>query len=269
MTTGPAAGLPPEAAERINRLAAANSAGGFTSDLSVNEYLLVSSAGYEPVGYVMGTSIYHIGLQTSRWNQSQELAGLTQAMYTARELAVDRLRAEAAALNADGVVGLHLTMQDYAWGEDVLEFIAQGTAVRSVEQPGQGRAPDGRPFTCDLSGQDFFTLLQTGHFPISFVLGTSVFHVAHQGVMQSLRQIGQNQEMPQFTQAVYTARELAMNRMQAEADRLGATGIIGVRSEVDNRVWGLHATEFLAVGTAVRKVSAASDLNATLTLPLA
>jgi uncharacterized protein YbjQ (UPF0145 family) len=267
--TGPVnSAVPPEAAERISRLAAANSSGGFTSDLSVNEYLLVSSCGYEPVGYVMGTSIYHIGLQTSRWGTSQELAGLTQAMYTARQLAVDRMRAEAAALNADGVVGLHLELQDYAWGEDVLEFIAQGTAVRNVAQPGQGRAPDGRPFTCDLSGQDFFTLLQGGHFPISFVMGTSVYHVAHQGVMQSLRQIGQNQEMPQFTQAVYTARELAMNRMQAEADQLGATGIIGVRSEVDNRVWGFHATEFLAVGTAVRKTDPAANLDATLTLPL-
>ena len=35
--------------------------------------------------------------------------------------------------------------------------------------------------------------------------------------MQALRQAGQNQEMLQFTQGVYEARELALSRMQAEA----------------------------------------------------
>jgi hypothetical protein len=35
----------------------------FTSDLSVDEFLLVKSAGFEPLGFVVGSSIYHIGLQ--------------------------------------------------------------------------------------------------------------------------------------------------------------------------------------------------------------
>ena len=36
-----------------------------------------------------------------------------------------------------------------------------------------------------------------------------------------LHQAGQNQEMPDFTQATYEARELALARMQAEAERTG------------------------------------------------
>ena len=32
----------------------------FTSDLSVNEFLLVREAGFDPLGLVMGTSIYQI-----------------------------------------------------------------------------------------------------------------------------------------------------------------------------------------------------------------
>ena len=83
--------------------------------------------------------------------------------------------------------------------------------------------------------------------PVAFVLGTCVYHIAHQGVMQSLRQAGQNQEMPQFTQGVYEARELALSRMQAEATAARASGIVGVTVEVKNHVWGEHATEFLAV----------------------
>ncbi|MDE3139399.1 MAG: heavy metal-binding domain-containing protein, partial [Acidobacteriota bacterium] len=51
------------------------------------------------------------------------------------------------------------------------------------------------------------------------------------------------------------ARELAMTRMQDEANRLGATGIVGVRLEEKSHQWGSHTIEFLALGTAVTKTS--------------
>ena len=35
----------------------------FTSDLSVNEFLLVKEAGFDPLGLVMGSSIYQIAPQ--------------------------------------------------------------------------------------------------------------------------------------------------------------------------------------------------------------
>jgi uncharacterized protein YbjQ (UPF0145 family) len=74
-------------------------------------------------------------------------------------------------------------------------------------------------------------------------------------MMQSLRQMGQNQEMVQFTQGVYEARELALVRMQAEAAEARSSGIVGVTVTVANHVWGAHATEFLATGTAIRRLS--------------
>ena len=49
-------------------------------------------------------------------------------------------------------------------------------------------------------------------------------------MLQSLRQIGRNVEMPNFTQALYEARELAMERMQTEADESQAEGIVGAGS---------------------------------------
>jgi uncharacterized protein YbjQ (UPF0145 family) len=64
----------------------------FTSDLSVNEFLLVKEAGFEVVGLVMGSSIYHIGWQKPALRESVELGVLTQAMYHARELALNRMR---------------------------------------------------------------------------------------------------------------------------------------------------------------------------------
>ncbi len=120
---------------------------------------------------------------------------------------------------------------------------------------GAHRAPDGRAFTSDLSAQDFFRLLAAGAVPVAFVLGTCVYHIAHQSIMQTLRQAGQNQEMMLFTQGVYEARELALSRMQTEASDAGASGIVGVNVAVSNHVWGEHATEFFATGTAVRRLA--------------
>lgn len=258
----------PEAASgRLAKTAGAEPAGVFTSDLSVSEYVLLGEAGFEPLGFVVGSSMYHIGLQIGRWNQNQELDVLTQAMYDARELAMNRMRSEAEQLGADGIVGVSLRMQAYVWGQDVLEFIATGTAVRSLAGAGAHRTPDGQPFTSDLSAQDFFRLLAAGAVPVAFVLGTCVYHIAHQTTMQSLRQAGQNQEMVQFTQGIYEARELALTRMQDEAVHAQASGIVGVTVQVANHVWGEHATEFLATGTAVRRLAAEHRLPDTSPKP--
>src|SRR5271166_6182706 len=101
-----AAWEPEAAAGRLAHTAGAVPSGVFTSDLSVSEYVLLGEAGFEPLGFVVGSSIYHIGLQVGRWGQNQELQILTQAMYDARELAMSRMSAEAEELGADGIVGV-------------------------------------------------------------------------------------------------------------------------------------------------------------------
>jgi len=241
----------------------------FTSDLSLNEFLLIGESGFEPLSMVVGTSMFHVGIQVARWGQSQELNVLTQAMYLGRESAMQRMIAEATSVGADGVVGMRVELNMFEGGHEMMEFLAVGTAIRSKLHPGAYRAPSGQPFTSDLSGQDFYTLCRTGHFPVSFVFGTCVYHVAHQGLMQTLRQVGQNVEMPQYTQAIYDARELAMSRMQAEAERDQGTGVVGVHLEHHNHVWGEHAIEFLSYGTAIRALQAPeTPPTPMLTLPM-
>src|SRR6202046_1742391 len=137
---GAATWEPEAAAGRLAHTAGAVPSGVFTSDLSVSEYVLLGEAGFEPLGFVVGSSIYHIGLQVGRWSQHQELQVLTQAMYNARELAMARMQAEADHLGADGIVGVQLRMQSYAWGQGVLEFIATGTAARALGSGGTGTA---------------------------------------------------------------------------------------------------------------------------------
>ena len=130
-------GIPVVAEQRLQALRA--SAGAlFTSDLSVNDFLLVRDAGFDPVGLVLGSSIYHLGFQPPRGGGG-ELTTLSQAMYSARELATTRVEEEAAQLGADGVIGVRLQVGRHDWGPGLVEFFAIGTAV--VPMPGAPGIP--------------------------------------------------------------------------------------------------------------------------------
>jgi uncharacterized protein YbjQ (UPF0145 family) len=249
-------GVPEDAMRRLAELKPGAPGSIFTSDLSVNEFLLVKEAGFRPLGLVLGSSIYHVGLQVARWGKSQELDVLSQAMYHARELAMTRMEAEADQLGADGIVGVRLEVEFKEFGADVAEFIAIGTAVKDDGSGQHGdvtwRNNKNQPFTSDLSGQDFWTLIRAGYAPLGMVMGSCVYHIAHQRFGAALGNIGKNVELEQFTQALYDARELAMARMQAEAEALHAEGIVGVQLRNHSHTWGSHTTEFFALGTAVR-----------------
>jgi uncharacterized protein YbjQ (UPF0145 family) len=257
------AALDPVAAERLS-----HSGRIFTSDLSVNEFALLHGAGFEPLDLVMGVSVYHVGWQNTGMRQQQELQVLTEAMYRARWNAMYRMQAEADSIGADGIVGVRLEWRPHGEAAEHIEFIAVGTAVRYAPQPGAYKRPNGQAFSSHLSGQDLVTLIATGHAPVAFVLGNCVYHVAAQGFMQTLKQVGRNVEMPQWTQGNYEARELAMSRMQTEAERDGATGVVGVRFSVHNYVWGIHTLEFYVDGTAIRKHAETEPIRPTYMLPM-
>src|SRR5438270_409921 len=121
-------GIPESGRERLEQ----NRQGLYTSDLSVNEFLLVTEAGFDPVGLVVGSSIFHIGIQVAGPTTSRELDTLSQAMYSARHLAMTRMEEEADQLGADGIVGVRLDIGRYEWGPSMIEFFALGTAIVST-----------------------------------------------------------------------------------------------------------------------------------------
>jgi uncharacterized protein YbjQ (UPF0145 family) len=232
--------LPANAKARLQGLrSAAHPTSVFTSDLSVNEFLLVRKAGFEPIGLCVGSSIYHVGIQYGSWNKNQELEVLSQAMYHARELAMSRMREEARGMGADGIVGVRLEIKHVEWDADILEFVAIGTGV--------------------VSGQDFYTLLNSGYRPIELVMGSCVYHVAHRGMLKAFNQAGRNVELEQFTQAIYSARELAIERMQIEAQTAKAEGVIGTMIHEKSYRWESHVIEFFAIGTAVAPLNVEID----------
>jgi uncharacterized protein YbjQ (UPF0145 family) len=254
--------IPIHALERLRGLRSAGHPGGiFTSDFSVNEFLLVRKAGFEPIGLCLGSCIYHLGIQYGSWSQNQELNVLSQAMYEARELAMARMREEASGMGADGIVGVELTVKRLEWDQHILEFIAIGTGVVHAGGHPGFKGPNQQPFTSDLSGQDFWTLLQAGYRPLEMVMGSCVYHVAHRGLLGSLGSIGRNVELTNFSQALYDAREIAMERMQNEAIEAGAEGVVGVDLHEGSHNWQPHVIEFFAVGTAVTPISTEQDAS--------
>jgi uncharacterized protein YbjQ (UPF0145 family) len=234
----------------------------FSSNLSVDETVALSGVGYEAAGLVMGVSICHLGYGFAGLTESVELTELSAGFEGARERALGRLREHCRRAGGDGVVGVRLALEALEGGR-ALEFAATGTAVRAV---GRSRPP-ADPFTSALSGEEFALLVRAGWEPLALVMGACVYHVALQGLRQWTS--GANAEIGTLTEALYAARELAMERLQAAARREGEAGVVGMRVEQRHHAFGYRAVEFLAVGTAVRLAGADHrTLGASLVVPL-
>ena len=237
----------------------------FTSDLTVNEYLLTREAGYEPIGLVMGTAFYKVsfwGYFNSYRTSTGELTNLSQAQLAARSLAIARLQQEAMLLGAHGVIGVRLQLGGYDWSARTVEFTAIGTAIRIPN-----RDPDPHPFTSDLSGQEFWQLHQAGYYPRGLVLGICSYYVHTDWNTRNMTRGGflgrgssQNQEITPYTQGFQRARHLATERLTADIRKHGAEGAVGmhidmgiedIEYEVNDTKYHDLLAHFVAVGTAI------------------
>jgi uncharacterized protein YbjQ (UPF0145 family) len=246
-----AGGIPLAASERLEAFRESG-AKFFTSDLSVNELLVVEDVGFRPLTQVMGTCFYRTGWQSYPWGrgggwlggtgwgvggagETFELEQQTDAWNDARRLAIGRLAQETRLAGGDAVVGVHLRRRHHDWAAGLIEFVVIGTAVRSERY----RLDSDEPALSNLSGQDVSKLVRNGFWPVGLVAATTVAYVATGGAQQ-MRSTGlfssmQNQEMPDFTRGVYDARALAMTRLSEQAHALNAHGVVGVTIERSHR----------------------------------
>ena len=68
----------------------------------------------------------------------------------------------------------------------------------------------------------------------------------------AIKQKGQNVELTNFTEAMYSARESAMERMQQTALAMDGTGVVEVKVEEGPMDFASHAVGFTTYGTVVR-----------------
>jgi uncharacterized protein YbjQ (UPF0145 family) len=120
----------------------------------------------------------------------------------------------------------------------------------------------GQAFTSDLTGQEFWLVLDKGFQPLGLVMGNCVYSMGalHHLVSQAKGTL--RGELKEYSEAMYEARGLALARMQFEADQLGADGVIGI----DLKVEFLHDNEWMeviATGTAVRQIRGTHNIPPT------
>ncbi len=248
----------------------------FSSTLATGAFLSLRNLGFEPITQVMGTCVYHVGWQRTGyqnlylgnvdWQTLQEggwfeLETPTEAWNEARTLALGRLREEARAVGALAVVDVAYRRVDYDWATGTIEVVAIGTAVGSSR------------FTLDeseeipltnLSGEDTWKLLESGWWPVGIVAGSTVVYVLSGYQTTRSRQwllgtAAQNQELQDYTNGLYEARELALRRIRNAAAEFGAAGVLGLglehhiaEHEVDRQGKAIDLILTLhAVGTAV------------------
>jgi uncharacterized protein YbjQ (UPF0145 family) len=261
-------GIPLGAERRLRELG--ERGGAFTSDLSVADFALCHQLGLQPVSQVMGSSIYQVGYQNTPWPSSMgggymfEMQALSQGWNEVRERALHRLALEAGHVGADAVIGVDLQTGAHDWAENSIEYVVIGTAVRHSKGTTSGRDD---PVLTELSVADYAKLLSAGVEPLGIVAWSSVFFV---GALYSTQRLGgmgftQNQELREFTQGVYSAREIAVGRVTEQAAKLDASGVIGVRIAHGIRQVtlgggayarsGLMVT-FHVIGTAIREDTA-------------
>jgi uncharacterized protein YbjQ (UPF0145 family) len=231
----------------------AGSGASMTSDLSIDEEFNLHAIGWEPVELVSGVSV--VSIPAGMWNWGQgEIAGATEAHALAFKNAITRLEQEASTAGGQGVVGVHIERNVHSTH---VEISLLGTAVRPV---GLTRVELNRVFVSDLSARDFARLMVAGWEPLGLATGASFVYAPRRSVGAVFQQQTQNIELTNFTEAMYSARESAMARMQESALTLGGTGVVEVKVVEGPMSFAAHAINFVSWGTVVRLAASSHQL---------
>jgi uncharacterized protein YbjQ (UPF0145 family) len=274
--------LPPAAEARMAEI---RRSGTWGSALSADEFTAIRSVGFEPVGQVLGAAVYNIGYAggygcpgawagyggyvtpyqsvtaVSSSGSMSAYGPMVQTLYQARHKAIERMSTECAELGGHGVVGVLLTIGAFPAGG--LEFKAIGTAVRAP-----GGVPLKRPFTSDLSGQDFAKLIMASWAPVGLALGISI-GARHDDwlTINQTRWGSGNSEVSGYTDLVNQSRHDARTQLERDVTRMGGEGVVVKTMDLRVRERECpmqehrrdHIAEVTIIGTATARFTRSHD----------
>lgn len=246
----------PRAKERIEHYMASGKR-LFSTDMTIKEHVLIEECGIQPLGQVMGTCFYRIGLIQRTYRSTGELHAIAEAHRMAREQAVYRMKKEAELYGADGIVSVRIKSSKPDYNSDLVEFTAIGTAVK-VQGWDKEDLEDG-PFTSELNGQEFWQLIHSGYRPVSIVFGICSYYINSDMNSRYLTLTGwraPNDEVSQWTQGFYEARERAVQGLQQDIEDHNADGCVGMAvdcdlDEIDYEVGNVRYLDLLITFTAI------------------
>lgn len=263
MSTPPSQyGLPQAAQSRLGHDRQPGAAA--TAFLTHAQFLTLRQMGLEPIAAVVGLSVMHIGgIQLAGYKQAVELEVYSNAISTGQRTAEARMQEEAGTLGADGV--LVDSIQQRRIGEEH-EYTWAGTAVRFTPSPGSLRTANGLPFVFLPGVSLLYQMLRAGYAPVTYGLGVSVYHVPHRTMRQAFGQTFQNTEVPLFTDAWYTAREIALSRLQAVLEQQGAEIVLDMNIDMEADAFGEHTAECRVTGHGWRRLPGLEQIVPTIDL---
>jgi uncharacterized protein YbjQ (UPF0145 family) len=220
--------LPIEATDRLTRLSSGKAP--WTSTLTAPDFTISRRLGLRPLGQVTGSCVMHAafypGWLYNSWGNG-DIRPFTLAITTARQTAIDRLLAEAEMLGAHGVVNCRVEVRYPEWGNGLSEFTAFGTAVAF-----EGQKAPSRPFLGAMSAEDTLSLFRSGYIPLTLAFSTTAYYVMTTWSAAFSEQSWANQEIPDFSRAVYEARDFVVGGLRAQAREAAADGVLGATWEM-------------------------------------
>ncbi len=236
-----------------------NAGGSFTTSADGQELFCQWDAGYQPINFVFGNVAYSIGVGKGLMGGLRQLAKGEVKQYSdifnkTRGLALDRIIDEARAVNANSVVGIRTTILPVTTSE-IHEMAMVGTASYN-EQIANVASVVGGVTTSDMTAEETWNMAKLGYAPLKLVLGTSVYSLGLLGGITAGFKNLVKGEISELTNMIYGAREQSIAKLKEQAEEIGADDVLGIKTYIYDIGSGL--IEFLAIGTAVKKVDGLS-----------
>ncbi len=231
---------------------------GFSTSADGQELYCQMDAGFRPVKFVFGNVAYSIGvgggvMGSLRGMARGEVKEFSEVFNSTRHLALTRIAQEAANLGANAVVGIRTNIIPF---HGMQEMLMLGTASWHPSLPPEASR---FPITSDLTNEEMWNLINIGYMPLRLLLGVSIYSVGVVGgISASLKGLVRG-EISELTSLIYEARENAIYRLSSEAEAIGADDVVGIKTYVYHL--GNNMIEFMAVGTAVKKLEGLTTLS--------
>lgn len=222
----------------------------FSTSANGQELFAQLDAGYKPICFSFGNVAYSMGVGRSvagalkTFNRG-EIKEYSNNFNHTRHLALERIIAHAKQHRANAVIGIKTSILPFS---GVNEMLMIGTA--SSHSQIAAALPE-QIITSDMTNIEMWNMAKLGYAPLRLLLSTSVYSLGLAGGMTSTLKSFARGEINELTTLIYDARENAIGIMNDEAKAIGADYVVGTKIYI-YEFGGL--IEFLAVGTAVKKI---------------
>lgn len=232
----------------------------FSTSGDGQELYCLMDAGYSPRHFVFGNVAYSMGfgggiLGGLKSLGRGEIKQFSDIFNQTRHLALARITKEARAVGANAVIGIETEIMPF---QGVHEMLMMGTAAYN---PALEARHMEEPITSDLTCEEMWNLTNMGYMPLKLVLGTAVYSLGVLGGLKALFKSFSRGELHDLTSLIYDARQHAVGLIKKEAEEIGADDVVGVKTHI-HELGGL--IEFMAIGTAVKRVPGIATMTPTL-----